>query len=69
MYIIHDHDNAFYYVCHVYNFPTDIDECKSDTDNICNEVDNSQCINTEGSYICDCEIGYTGNGYINCTST
>ena len=54
----------------MYNFITsiDIDECMSDTDNICDEVDHSQCINTEGSYICGCEMGYTGNGSINCTS-
>ena len=48
-------------LCHYVrcNIPIDIDECKSDTDNICDEVEHSRCINTEGSYICDCEMGFT----------
>ena len=35
-------------------FHLDIDECK---ENICGEKGN--CTNTEGSYTCQCEEGYT----------
>ena len=36
----------------------DINEC------ICGE--NAECVNTEGNYICQCDPGFTGDGY-NCT--
>ena len=39
--------------------PTDIDECAVSTDN-CN--DNARCINTMGSFECECLPGYTGDG-------
>ena len=42
-------------------YTTDIDECLSDPCDV-----NAICINTAGSYICDCNIGYSGTGYI-CT--
>ena len=42
----------------------DINECQMDDDN-CHE--NAQCNNTEGSFTCFCNPGYTGNGVI-CTS-
>ena len=42
----------------------DVDECERNEDS-CHE--NAQCINTEGSYTCSCNPGYTGDG-INCTS-
>ncbi|CAB4041080.1 deleted in malignant brain tumors 1 -like [Paramuricea clavata] len=38
---------------------TDVDECARGLDN-CGS--NSQCINTEGSFLCICNHGYTGNG-------
>ena len=38
---------------------TDIDECSTMTDN-CN--DNAACTNTEGSFMCICNAGYTGDG-------
>ena len=41
----------------------DINEC-GDSNN-CDE--NAQCTNTEGSYTCSCNLGYTGDG-VNCTS-
>ena len=41
----------------------DIDECKNAT-YPCHR--NATCNNTDGSYICDCHIGYDGNGTI-CT--
>ena len=42
-------------------FNLDINEC---ADNPCNQ--NANCINNEGSYLCECNTGYTGNG-TNCT--
>ena len=43
----------------------DVDECESDAFNNCHE--NAQCTNTEGSFTCSCNPGYTGDG-VNCTS-
>ena len=37
----------------------DVDECSRGLDN-CGS--NSQCINTNGSFLCRCYDGYTGNG-------
>lgn len=40
---------------------TDIDECFEAAQNltdICQDVENSQCINTIGSYNCSCVSGY-----------
>ena len=48
--------------CCTYN--TDIDECENAEDN-CHE--NANCTNTEGSFTCSCNPGYTGDG-VNCTS-
>ena len=42
----------------------DVDECERNENN-CHE--NAQCINTEESFTCFCNPGYTGDG-INCTS-
>ena len=42
---------------------TDFNECDLGLDS-CDE--NSDCINTEGSYECRCHDGYTGNGTL-CT--
>lgn len=41
----------------------DINECVYDGGNKCHEA--AECTNTEGSYRCDCEDGYTGDG-LNC---
>ena len=41
----------------------DVDECDLDTDD-CHV--NATCNNTFGSYTCECNIGYTGDGF-NCT--
>ena len=38
---------------------TDINEC--DVENTCDE--NAICINTYGSYKCQCKDGYSGSGY------
>lgn len=43
----------------------DINECALGEDE-CD--DNATCSNTEGSYQCTCDPGFTGNGF-NCTST
>ena len=42
---------------------SDIDECSTDTDN-CDM--RASCINNDGSFLCTCNIGYTGDG-IMCT--
>ena len=39
----------------------DIDECFSYIDNCHN---NSDCINTDGSFLCTCGNGYSGNGTV-----
>jgi hypothetical protein len=46
--------NTFYFL-----FTTDIDECAKTTHDCDN---NANCINTEGSFKCTCQIGYKGNG-------
>ena len=38
---------------------SDIDECTEETDN-CD--DNAICTNTDGSFTCECESGFSGNG-------
>ena len=39
----------------------DINECERDELNNCDE--NAQCTDTDGSYTCFCNIGYSGDGY------
>lgn len=46
-------------------FFSDVNECNISADNC--DPENGACANTEGSFICTCNIGYTGDG-INCTS-
>ena len=38
----------------------DINECNTANDNNCHE--NAICTNTNGSFTCQCQNGYTGNG-------
>ena len=38
----------------------DIDECTDNTD-MC--ADNANCTNSAGSYSCDCNAGYSGDGF------
>ena len=40
----------------------DINECNNGEDNNCHE--NAICTNTNGSFTCQCQNGYTGNGTI-----
>ena len=42
-------------------FPTDIDECVTQTDN-CSEY--ATCSNTVGSYDCVCFDGFDGDGFV-----
>ena len=44
----------------------DIDECALGIDTCKN---NSRCVNTDGSYLCQCEQGYEGDGMVECTKT
>ena len=44
------------------SFISDLNECQ--TDNPCHS--NATCNNTDGSYICQCDPGYGGDGF-NCT--
>ena len=38
----------------------DVDECSSSETNVCDP--NALCTNMEGSYVCRCKKGFTGNG-------
>ena len=42
-----------------------VDECE--TREICHE--NADCTNTKGSFTCDCQSGYEGDGYTVCRGT
>ena len=42
----------------MHSFVTDINECDR---NPCHS--DAQCTNTDGSFMCTCKIGYTGNGF------
>lgn len=43
----------------------DIDECSSNEDDICSSIEGSTCLNTNGSYSCICQFGYTVNNQNN----
>ena len=45
-------------------YTTDVDECL-ETESMCGM--NAKCTDTEGSYMCTCSGGFTGNGS-NCSS-
>ena len=47
-------------------FHTDVNECEDDGLNHCHE--NASCTNTEGSFNCDCNDGYSGSG-VECTGS
>jgi len=42
----------------------DIDECNAGTDNC---AEGATCMDTDGSFTCTCNAGYTGDG-VNCNS-
>ena len=43
----------------------DIDECSTNA-SLCHAM--AECVDTEGSYSCQCSTGYTGDGLNSCTS-
>ena len=50
---------------HLFTTVTDIDECDPELEShTCNG--NATCENTEGSYLCTCNVGFVGNG-VTCT--
>ena len=49
------------YLCiSFFSFETDIDECQTDNHG-CHS--NSDCLNSIGSYTCQCKPGFTGSGF------
>jgi hypothetical protein len=46
-------------------FHLDIDECSRSESVICHE--NAECVNTEGTFMCVCNLGFAGDGIKNCT--
>lgn len=52
-----------YNILHLFSF-LDIDECYTG-DDFCHM--NATCTNVNGSYVCKCENGFTGDGF-NCSS-
>ena len=48
----------------LYFHSVDINEC-SMPPTLCAE--NAHCLNTAGSYVCECNQGYSGDSYTNCT--
>ena len=44
---------------------SDIDECQEPNASLCHEL--AVCVNTNGSYTCNCIEGYEGDGFANCT--
>lgn len=43
----------------IFSIPSDVDECSADL-SPCDE--NTNCINNDGSYICTCNQGFSGDG-------
>ena len=43
----------------IHAFVLDVDECSTNSDG-CSV--NARCYNTEGSHICICNLGFSGNG-------
>ena len=54
----------FLFFCLQFVVHADIDECTS-SPNVC--IQNAYCSNTVGSYVCQCDVGYSGHGNSNCT--
>ena len=58
--ITNDFMNGRLLSCNTYLFLVDIDECANEVENDCHT--NALCTNIEGSYVCRCKRGYTGDG-------
>lgn len=41
------------------SFLTDLDECADPNSNNCSVAENQECINTIGSFMCQCKAGYS----------
>ena len=55
---------SFYLITfHLLSLLSDTDECNVNLDNCHTDAN---CLNTDGSFYCQCMLGYTGNG-IHCT--
>ena len=48
------------YIGYIFVFLPDVDECKLKV-NLCDG--NAKCININGSYNCQCDDGYSGDGF------
>ena len=44
----------------------DIDECSRGLSQC---VNNASCSNTNGSYHCNCDSGFSGDGFVQCSGT
>ena len=45
-------------------FSADVNECRGDEHKDCHMYAN--CINTDGNYTCECQDGFTGDGWKHC---
>lgn len=50
---------SVYYITHYTLYCVDVDECRSG-EHICHQY--AECIDTHGSYKCQCRDGFTGDG-------
>ena len=53
----------------VSSFYTDFDECADPSSNNCSLAENQECINTLGSFICQCNAGYSMQSGGGCEGT
>ena len=51
------------------SFYTDFDECADPSSNNCSLAENQECINTLGSFICQCNAGYSMQSGGGCEGT
>ena len=52
--------SSLYMLDNIFDFFADIPECERGLDG-CDQ--NANCTNTIGSYICNCNTGFTGDGF------
>ena len=50
-------EDTYLFSCPLYTIPVDIDECDADPP-VCDPARTTDCINTDGDYICRCKSGY-----------
>ena len=61
--ILYMHQRLHHNSCLPYCYSPDIDECFNTT--LCHEL--AYCVNTNGSYTCNCSDGYDGDGVEDCS--